>query len=66
MKNDRERTPIYCKVNPLGLSPSSAFDAELLDDYPKGSEVEITIRRKRSPSPAPSLLEDFARDRAGY
>jgi hypothetical protein len=48
MKTDREKTPIYCKVNPLGLSPSSAFDAELLDDYPKGSEVEITIKRKRS------------------
>jgi hypothetical protein len=48
MKTDREKTPIYMKVNPLGLAPSSAFDAELLDDYPKGSEVEITIKRKRS------------------
>lgn len=48
MKPDRDRMPLFCKVNPLGLSPSSRFDAELLDEYPKGTEVEVYIKRKRS------------------
>jgi hypothetical protein len=31
-----------------GLAPATAYDAEALDGYPPGAQVEVTIRQRRS------------------
>ena len=31
-----------------GLAPASSYDAEVLDGYPLGAQVEVTIRQRRS------------------
>lgn len=33
---------------PAGLSPASSYDAEALDAYTIGAEVEVTIKQRRS------------------
>jgi hypothetical protein len=47
-KKDIERAPIVCTRTRNGLSPVSAFEAELLDRYPIGAELEISIKQRRS------------------
>lgn len=43
------RPSIYMRRTPAGLAPSHAIDAEALDAYSFGAEVEVTIRQRRSP-----------------
>jgi hypothetical protein len=50
MKTDREKRPIFCIATPDGLKPSNPYDAEVLDRIKHGSEVEITIKHRRSPA----------------
>lgn len=47
-KKDMERAPIICRKTQSGLSPVSAFEQELLDRYPVGAELEISIKQRRS------------------
>lgn len=47
-KRDIERAPIIVTKTKTGLSPVSAFEQELLDRYPVGAELEITIKQRRS------------------
>jgi hypothetical protein len=47
-KRDIERAPIIVTKTKAGLSPVSAFEAELLDRYPTGAELEITVKQRRS------------------
>lgn len=47
-KRDIDRAPILVTKTRNGLSPVSAFEAELLDRYPTGAELEITIKQRRS------------------
>jgi hypothetical protein len=39
---------ILMRRTPSGLSPHSAYDAEVLDGYPIGADVEVTIKQRRS------------------
>lgn len=41
-------TPLMFKRTASGLAPASAYDAEELDRYAIGAEVEVTIRQRRS------------------
>ncbi|GLK78015.1 hypothetical protein GCM10008171_32690 [Methylopila jiangsuensis] len=45
---DIERSPITMRRTPRGLEPVSALDAELIDRHPIGSDIEVSIRRRRS------------------
>ncbi len=47
-KRDIDRAPIIVTKTKAGLSPVSAFEAELLDRYPTGAELEITVKQRRS------------------
>ena len=49
MKTDREKRPIFCTVTATGLRPAAPADAEALDRYKHGSEVEITIKQDLAP-----------------
>lgn len=40
--------PLMLKRTAAGLVPASAYDAEELDRYSLGSEVEVTIHQRRS------------------
>lgn len=47
-KRDIEKAPIICRKTQSGLSPVSAFEQELLDRYPIGAELEISVKQRRS------------------
>ncbi len=47
-KRDIEKAPIIVTKTKNGLSPVSAFEQELLDRYPLGAELEITVKQRRS------------------
>lgn len=47
-KRDIERAPIIVRRTQSGLSPVSAFEAELLDRYAIGAELEISVKQRRS------------------
>lgn len=47
-KRDIDRTPILVTKTRNGLSPVSAGDAEMLDRYSTGAELEITVKQRRS------------------
>ena len=48
MKTDRERMPIILRRSHSGLTPVSRIDADMLDEYALGSDVEVTIKKRRS------------------
>jgi len=39
---------IIMRRTPSGLAPATSYDAELLDGYATGAEVEVTVRQRRS------------------
>lgn len=45
---DRERAPIMLRRVRSGLTPVTAFDAEMLDSISMGSDVEVRIKQRRS------------------
>jgi hypothetical protein len=45
---DRESAPIMFRVERGRLAPSSQFDAEALDALPRGVDLEVTIKHRRS------------------
>jgi hypothetical protein len=47
-KRDIERAPLIMTRTRNGLSPVSAFEAELLERYAIGAELEILVKQKRS------------------
>lgn len=47
-KRDIEKAPIICRKTQHGLSPVSAFEQELLDQYQLGAELEIKVKQRRS------------------
>lgn len=49
---DREKQPLVLRRTDRGLEPRSRLAADLLSQYAIGSDVEITIRKRRS---APQL-----------
>jgi hypothetical protein len=48
MKTDRERIPLVLKRTERGLEPRSRQAADLLAAYALHSEVEVTIKKRRS------------------
>jgi hypothetical protein len=48
MKTDRERAPITMRRTKAALVPVGPFDDEMLEQYPDGAIVEVTIKRRRS------------------
>lgn len=48
MKSDLDRAPIQMRRTKAALVPVGAFDDERLEQYPEGSIVEVTIKRRRS------------------
>ena len=44
----RDIAPVHMRRKGLMLEPASAMDAEKLASYANGSEVEVTIRQRRS------------------
>jgi hypothetical protein len=48
MKTDLEKAPIQMRRTKAALVPVGAFDDERLEQYPEGSIVEVTIKRRRS------------------
>ena len=47
-RTDAERAPILMRRTRGGLSPVAAFDAERLERYGIGADVEVTIKQRRS------------------
>lgn len=47
---DSEKAPLFVVKRPGQFVPASAIDAELFDKIANGSEVEITVKQKRSNS----------------
>lgn len=45
---DREKQPLVLRRTDRGLEPRSRLAAELLQKYPMHSDVEVTIKRRRS------------------
>lgn len=52
MKQDRETAPLVLRKTERGLEPRSRFARDLLEQYALHSDVEITIKKRRS---APQL-----------
>lgn len=52
MKQDRETAPLVLRRTERGLEPRSRFARDLLEQYALHSDVEITIKKRRS---APQL-----------
>lgn len=48
MMTDTERRPIILRRTARGLEPPTAGDAEMLDRYGLGQDVEVTIKARRS------------------
>ena len=48
MKTDRETAPLVMRRTERGLEPRSRLAADFLSQYAIGSDVEITIRKRRS------------------
>lgn len=48
MKTDTEKAPIFMRRTIGGLAPVSAYDAERLDAYAAGGDLEVHIRQRRS------------------
>lgn len=48
MKTDRERMPLVLRRTRAGLEPRSRLARDILDQYAEHSDVEVTIRKKRS------------------
>lgn len=48
MKSDRERAPITMRRTKAALVPVGPFDDEMLEQYPDGAIVEVSIKRRRS------------------
>lgn len=47
-RSDTDRAPIMMRRTPRGLSPVAAFDAERLDRYAIGADLEVSIKQRRS------------------
>lgn len=47
-RSDLDRAPILLRRTPRGLAPVAAFDAERLDRYAIGADVEVSIKQRRS------------------
>lgn len=47
-KRDMEKAPILVTKTRNGLSPVSAMDAEFLDRYATGADLEISVKQRRS------------------
>jgi hypothetical protein len=47
-KKDIDRAPIIVTKTRNGLSPVGPHEQELLDRYPVGAELEITVKQRRS------------------
>lgn len=45
---DTERAPLFAVKRPGALVPASAIDAEVFDRIANGSEIEITVKQRRS------------------
>lgn len=48
MKTDRERIPIVLRRTERGLEPRSRLARDILDQYAEHSDVEVTIKKRRS------------------
>lgn len=48
MKSDVDRSPILMHRVRGGLSPVTSYDAERLDGYALGTDLEISIKQRRS------------------
>lgn len=48
MKSDIDRSPLLMRRVRGGLSPVTAWDAERLDAYAEGHDIEVTVRQRRS------------------
>lgn len=48
MKTDRERIPLVLRRTERGLEPRSRQARDILDGYALHSDVEVTIRKRRS------------------
>jgi hypothetical protein len=48
MKTDRERIPLVLRRTERGLEPRSRQAADLLAQYAVHSDVEVTVRKRRS------------------
>lgn len=48
MRSDRERAPITMRRTKAALVPVGPFDDEMLEQYPDGAIVEVSIKRRRS------------------
>jgi len=47
-KSDKETAPMMFRRDGNRLAPSSAIDAEILDGLPRGVDLEVTIKHRRS------------------
>ena len=45
---DSEKAPLFVVKRPGQFVPASAIDAEVFDRIANGSEVEITVKQRRS------------------
>jgi hypothetical protein len=48
MKTDTDRSPIFMRRTIGGLAPCHAHDAERLDAFATGQDLEVTIKQRRS------------------